>query len=340
MAIIPNERKSLLSSKARVQSPFVKVTIGSFTFGVFDLKIKAANKDDQGFYTSYGVQYPNYVESLQITKINGQVNQYTLNIRYPVKHLDDPNFFEKVFSSVSKTRKIIFSYGDSSMPSYIYKDEEAIIQKVTTNFNFGDDGTINSVIGYVITAVSGADLGKATCATFINSGKKKPSDEIKRIFRDKRYGLKDLFTGMNSSNINKLIAGDDQAVELSSKQNISALDYISYLVGCMIPIGSSKANISKDIYILTIHDDTNYERIYADREVIDGRELVGPYFKVARTTYATKQSDAYEIDVGYNNSTIVTSFSVSNNDTPSIYYDYSASLAPEQYVRRLNDEGR
>ena len=118
MAIIPSERRSLLSSQARVQAPFIKVTIGSYTFGVFSRKfsrnIKSDNKDQQGFYTSWNIQYPNYVQRLQITKINGQVNQYTLSINYPVRHTDDPNFFEKVFSAVSKTRKIVFSYGDSS----------------------------------------------------------------------------------------------------------------------------------------------------------------------------------------------------------------------------------
>ena len=338
MAFIPGERKSLLSSQARVQAPFVKVTIGAYTFGVYNKK-KLFSKDENGFYAAYGVQYPNFVQRLQIAKINGQVNQYTLSIAYPVTSNDDPNFFEKVFSSVSKTRKIIFSYGDSSMPSYIYKDEEAIITGVQTSFNFGGSGTINSVINYTVTAVSGAALGKSSCFTFINSGKKKPSSEIKRLITNDKYGLKSLFTGMNSGNINKLIAGDDAAVELESKKNISALDYISYLVGCMIPAGTSKKNISKDIYTLVLYDDTTYDRVYSDRETIDGIEIKGPYFKVSRVSYATKRSDAYEIDIGYNTSTIVTSFTVNNNENYSLYYDYNSKLQPQQYVRRINDDG-
>ena len=32
-----------------------------------------------------------------------QGNQYTLQIDYPIRPNDDPNFFEKVFSSVSGT---------------------------------------------------------------------------------------------------------------------------------------------------------------------------------------------------------------------------------------------
>ena len=103
-----NERLSLLASNARVQAPWVKVSIGNYTFGVFS-KVESNQRDDQGFYyTSLDVQYPNYIQRLEITKINGQVNQYALSLTYPVTQTSDPNFFEKVLSSVSKTRKIIF----------------------------------------------------------------------------------------------------------------------------------------------------------------------------------------------------------------------------------------
>ena len=103
----------------------VKVTIGSYTFGVYSRQTSNSIKDKYGTYIPYKVQYPDYVQSLQIVKINGQVNQYTLALSYPVTQTSDPNFFEKVLSSVSNTREIIFSYGDASMPAYIYKDEKA-----------------------------------------------------------------------------------------------------------------------------------------------------------------------------------------------------------------------
>ena len=327
------QRRSLLSSQARVQVPWVKVTIGTYTFGVFS-KSEARAKDDNGFYTAFNVTYPNYIQSLTIVKINGQVNQYTLNISYPIRQTDDPNFFEKVFSSVSKTRKIVFSYGDASMPSYIYKDEEAIITGITQTFDLK-----SSIINYTISAVSGAALGSSSCFTFMG-GDKQPSTEIKRILLDPQYGLKTLFTGITTNNIDKLITGDDQVVSLASKTNISALDYITYLVSCMIPIGQTLDNRSKDIYILTIHDDTSYDRIYADREIIDGREIVGPYCKVTKMSYATKQTDAFEVDVGYNNSTIVTNFQISQNENYALFYDYNKKLQPETYVRRINDEGK
>ena len=144
----------------------------------------------------------------------GKINQYSLSISYPVRPGDDPNFFEKVFSSVSNTRKIVFSYGDAMMPSYVFKDEEAIITKISQSFNFGNGGQMGSVIGYQVEAISTVSLSNSGCFTFTNSGLKKPSDEIKAVFKDKRYGLTNIFTGMSLNNLDSLIDGDDKAVEL------------------------------------------------------------------------------------------------------------------------------
>jgi hypothetical protein len=121
--------------------------------------------------------YPNYIQSLDITKINGQVNRYTLNITYPITDKDDPNFFEKVFSSVSGTREIIFSYGDTAMPTYVYRNEKAIITNVSQTFDLQ-----SSSIKYVVKAVSGAALGTTSCLTFVSDGTaRKPSDIIKGL---------------------------------------------------------------------------------------------------------------------------------------------------------------
>ena len=64
---------------------------------------------------------------------------------------------------------------------------------------------------------------------------------------------------MNERNINRLIPGGDEYVELRTKTNISVLDYITYLVSCMLPSGSDMTkNRTNDIFILTIHDDSSY----------------------------------------------------------------------------------
>lgn len=98
---------NLLSNPTRVSTPFVKVTIGDYTFGVFNQKY-GVSKDEFGTYIYSTFQYPNYIDKLEITKINGQFNTYNLSINYPIPYGSDPNFFEKVFSSVSDSRKIVF----------------------------------------------------------------------------------------------------------------------------------------------------------------------------------------------------------------------------------------
>ena len=42
------QRKSLLSSQARIQVPWVKVTLGTYTFGVFDSKTKSIGGNYNG----------------------------------------------------------------------------------------------------------------------------------------------------------------------------------------------------------------------------------------------------------------------------------------------------
>ncbi len=325
------QRKSLLSSQTRIQVPWIKVTLGTYTFGIFDSKTKSKGaKDKNGFYSTYQVKYPDYIQSLTVTKINGQVNQYVLNIVYPITQFDDPNFFEKVFSSISSTRKIIFSYGDAAVPSYTYKNEEAIITKITQGFNLEA-----SSISYQIEAVSGAALSADGTITELSSGAPvKPSEKIKSLFRSNK-SLQDTFTGMRVSDLDKLIAGDDQPVVLDSKRNISALDYIAYLASCMIPSGT-KPGLSKDIYILTVHDDTILDSTY-DPSSFGGKG--GPYFKITKTSYTSEHSDAYEVDIGYNTSTIVRNFNIEQNENFSLYYDYQNDIHSEEYVRRLNKQG-
>ena len=318
--------KSLLSSQARIQVPWVKVTIGDYTFGIFDEKTKAWGKKQDGFYTPFSIQYPQYIKSLQVMKINGQVNKYTLEIDYPITQFDDPNFFEKVFSSVSRSRKIVFTYGDAQTPAYVYKDEEAIITNVTQVFNLQ-----SSIISYTVSAVSSAALSTDGSITKPAPGHPvKPSDEIKKLFKSNK-SLQNTFTGMKVSELDKLIAGDDMPVMIESRQNISAIDYLNYLAGCMIPAGSPPG-LSKDIYVLTIYDDSITS---ADRTM----SKQGPYFKVSKVSTVMEHGNAYEIDVGINTSTIVRSFTIEKNENYSIYYEYQSLAHPENYVRRINGDG-
>ena len=307
------KNKSLLSSQARIQVPWVKVTIGDYTFGIFDEKTKSWGKDNAGFFQPFNIQFPQYIKSLEVVKINGQVNQYTLSIDYPITQHDDPNFFEKVFSSVSRSRKIIFTYGDAETPAYVYKNEEAIITKIQQRFNLA-----GSTISYTIAATSSAALTTDGSITVPSPGVPvKPSDEIKKLFRTNK-SLQNTFTGMDLSKLDSLIAGDDKAVNIDTKQNISAIDYINYLAGCMVPAGSGPG-LSKEIYILTIHDDS----ITSSDKSLSKK---GPYFEVKKVSTVMTPGDAYEIDIGINTATIVRSFEIEQNENYSIYYEYQGKV--------------
>ena len=322
------KNRSLLSSQARIQVPWVKVTIGDYTFGIFDEQTKQWGKDQFDFYQPFSVQFPQYIKSLEVVKINGQVNKYTLVIDYPVTQHDDPNFFEKVFSSVSRTRKIIFTYGDAETPAYIYKNEEAVITKVSQQFQLQ-----SSVISYTVQAVSSAALQTDGTITMLGTGagqKVKPSDEIKKLFKNNK-SLRNTFTGMSVADLNTLIAGDDKYVEVESKRNISAIDYINYLAGCMVPEGST-TGLSKEIYIMTIHDDS----ITSANKAMSKK---GPYFEIKKVSTVMDRDDAYEIDIGINTSTIVRSFTIEKNENYSMYYDYQNKAHPETYVRRIGADG-
>jgi hypothetical protein len=222
-----------------------------------------------------------------------------------------------------------------SMPAYVYRNEEAIITKVKQNFNVKSGGEI----AYTINAVSSAALSSAGSWTF-QGRKAKPSDIIKQLVRDPKYGLRDLFTGMRdlaNSSIDRLIASDDKEVTLAPKRNISAIDYISYLVSCMIPASTTTGQwADTDVYILTMHDDATY-----DQRAVSDLEVQGAYFKVERVSYKTNQSDAFQIDIGFGNTgTIVTEFSVTDDENYALLYEYNTQLDTDPYVTRIDNNGQ
>ena len=319
-----NETLSLLGTTSLVQTPFIKVTIGKYTFGYYN-KSSASGVDNNGAYTLNKITYPNYIQSLNISKVNGTVNRYTLKMAYAVTENDDPNFFEKVFSSISKTRKIIFSYGDLSTPSFCYRDEEAIVINIDNDFDLA-----SSKIIYTISAVSTGKL--SSMGSYAFPGKMaKPSDEIKRILYDSRYGLLEVFYGMRDRELvefHNLIASNDKVVKIESRTNISVLDYLSYLVSCMTNALSPDSIIKKSIYSFVVVD-----------EISD--LFRGPYFKVVELNRASMDSysTAYSIDVGYPSQNVVMSFKIDDNESYSLYYNYNEELSDSSYVQRINDNG-
>jgi hypothetical protein len=102
----------------------------------------------------------------------------------------------------------------------------------------------------------------------------------------------------------------------------------------MSPASSSQGNINNEIYILTLHDETVQDTLYSNTP-----SLGGPYMKVTKTSHIIERADAYEIDVGYNTSTIVQAFSIEQQENWAMLYNYNSELSPSTYVRRLDKYG-
>ncbi len=314
---------NLLSSTSRVEVPFIKVQIGDYTFGFYERAKGASGIDEFGKYKESILKFPNYIKSLDVVKINGQVNKYTLKIDYTIRETDDPNFFDKVFGSVSDSRKIVFSYGDLSVPFYTYKDEEAIITDIKSDVTIA-----SSKITYTVSAISSGELLNYGKHPYIPAEYEKPSVVIKRMLSSNEWGLLEVFYGMkNGTSLNgtELIPGNDLKVQLDAKTNISALEYLKYLVSMMTPEDSSET-LKGSVYVLVIDDDVS-------------GQLNGPYFKVIQVNKNVEVSDAYVIDIGYKSKDIVMSFNIDNDESYSIFYNYADKLNDEKFIYRLDARG-
>jgi len=316
-----NSSSSLVSAQNRVESPFIIAKIGDYTFGhCSDMSSK------QKLAQSGLVVFPNFMKNLRIVKVNGTVNTYTLTMDYGITEKDDPNLLEKVFSSVTDTRKITLSYGDWNAPSYIYKEEECLITQVQSNVDFQ-----SSRITYTINCVSSSLAMKAGAFSF-PARTAKPSDVLKELLSNEAYGLTTIFSGMANMSraaTSNFLAGDDKKVALEAKQGISVLEYIGYLVTCMVSDSDPGGPIKTANYFWNVYDDVN-------------NEYGGTYFKVVKVpnncTF-TLSMDTFEVDIGYPSGNYITSFELKTDNTWSLLYDYSEKLNMPKYSYFINDNG-
>lgn len=328
----PDQGTSLLSYPSLVEAPYINVDIGGFTFGKYN-----ETRTQNGII----INYPNFITSLDIIKVNGQVNMYTINMLYQIRVGDDPNFIDKILSSVGYG-KIKISYGDYASPSFIYKEEEAIITKVTSRVNFS-----TSSIQYTISCTSTAMQLLATNYYFPYHAKEKPSNIIKEMLQQASfYRLDTIFPALTGKknfdkNFSRFIATDDQAVEIPAKNYMDPLSYINFLVTYMIPETDNAASTQRSAtYYLTIHDDS-----YADYS-----DVGGTYFKITKisSTYRTIPTfNTYTVDVGYPGGdnpgeNLVMDFSITDDNSWALLYDYAqtdmgASL--QNYSYSINDYG-
>ena len=312
---------SIVSAQNRVESPFIIVKIGKYTFGACS-DMSSRKRMEQVLK----VTYPNYMQAVNIVKVNGAVNTYNLRMEYGITEVDDPNMLEKVFSSVSKSREIQLSYGDWNAPAFIYKEETAIITKVASNVDFN-----NSKIIYTVTCVSSALSLKAGNFSF-GARTAKPSDVLIELLKNESNGLSTIYTGMRNITkvgLNSLIARDDKKVKIEAKDSINILDYIAYLVNCMVDQNDAGGTLKKANYFWAVYDDIN-------------NEFGGTYFKVVKVTAGTQYNisySTYEVDIGYPSGSYVSSFTVNSDNTWSILYDYSKEIQQPQYSYSINKNG-
>ena len=284
--------------------------------------------DQEGTYNKIITQYPNFMQSLNIVKVNGTLNTYTLVMKYQITQNDDPNLLEKVFSKAKSNREIILTYGDWSIPSYIYKEEKAIITTIKSNIDIA-----SSSITYTLNCISKALSLTAGVFSFpkVND---KPRNIIKNLLEDEnQYHLKEIFYGMADStllNVQNLIASNDKKVQIEAKSSITLMNYINYLVSCMIDVNDLDDTLIKSSrYVFTVHDDIK-------------NEFGGPYFKVTqvKATVTQNMSDIFEINIGYPGVANVMRFNINNNETYSILYDYSNEVAQSDYIYRIDNNGK
>ena len=311
----------LISTSSFVESPFVIATFGDYTFGSYTGKSTPTLSG-----RLMNVNFPNMMKSIEVEKINGQVNTYTVHMTYPITENDDPNMLEKVFSSIKNNREMTLTYGDWNNPTSIYRKESALITGIQSNLSIS-----SSKIDYTITGVSNSlTLNSVKCD--FPARRAKPSNVIRELLYNPSYGLLDIFKGMtNRSLVNQknLIPSDDKEVEIQA-QSMSTLDYIRFLVENMTSVSESNdAQIKQSIYQMCTVDDSS-------------NEMGGPYFLIRKidSRYNIRSYEgSWEVDVGYPGKNFVTGFDIENDESWSILYDYQDKINQPQYIYRIDNDG-
>lgn len=317
---VEKEGTNLLSYPSLVESPYIILQVGEYKFGTYSKE--SLNK-------SLNINYPNFITRLDIHKISGQVNQYTIALEYQIQYGDDPNLIDRIFSSVGYGL-VKISYGDWASPTFIYKEEEAMITSLSSSVNFA-----SSKISYTLKCTSNALVLASGYFDFPYYSSMKPSKLIEDILFDNQYGLQEVFTGMTSKTKVRnlgLIASDDKSVTIEAKHGIDALSYINYLVTCMSSSTNNDEGPIKDsVYKIAIYDDT-----YGDLD------LNGSYFKITKVSYSDSvlsTADTYSVDVGFPTNNLVMNFSVQNDNSWALLYNYSDKVNTSEYAYSIDNSG-
>lgn len=111
---------------------------------------------------------------------------------------------------------------------------------------------------------------------------------------------------------------------------MSTIDYVRLLVNSMTPAGTSSQSLTDGVrYIYVVLDDV--EGQYGG-SVLQVR-------KMARSTSSDAATEEYEVDIGYPSSTPVLSFTIDDDETYSMYYEFAESIQQPTEQWRIGDDG-
>lgn len=307
---VVKKKKSFLSLGANtVEAPFIELDLGGYKIGSY-----GGNLDI----------YPNYVSSLSVSKQNGIINQYTIQLIHQVRPGDDSNKLDELLSIVNYN-KIIIKYGDCNTGTY-FQDANAVITNVSMSRSY-----TNMNISYTIEATSAGELVRSYTTTF-SAVVDRPSN----IIRDMLYTpgtvsdiLLDAFPGMRNRTFvesNNLIPNNDHVVDLEAQRNVNVIDYLNYLVGNMSNETTSGILYDSLYYITFIDNDNNNPD--------------GPYFKITEVKSDVDPFSVtdriYDITVGYADD-IIYSFSVDTTESWELLYKNSEKAT--EYFYTISNAG-
>lgn len=300
--LTPSERKlvkgNLASYPNLVEAPFIEVDMNGITIGGYN------HQEDK---------YPNNLVSLDIEKVNGRINNYTINIIHQVRAGEDPNFIDSLLSRTGIRNKIKIKYGDSAYGAFFREDEAYIIDVTYT------EDVVGAKISYVIKAVSSVGAIQEAYFNFPGINSKPSTEIINMLYNNKNTStqLLALLGGMqNKTEVlsRGYIPTDDAEMYIPGGENMSLIERLNQLVSYMYdPIDSTAS------YFLSYQD--------------GGQN--NAFFKITKVKKTGKGIDAikncYYLDVGYPGNSFVTNFTLDNDVYWPIYFDYAGRFSSYNY---------
>ena len=272
---------NLASYPNLVEAPYIEINLNGIMIGGY-----GGDED----------KYPNHVASMEISKINGRINQYRINLIHQVRAGEDPNFIDSLLSRTGIRNKVKIMYGDSAYGAF-FKEEEAYITNVTYS-----ESVQNSAIAYTIEAVSSVGVMQQAYFNFPAVSAKPSSEIIKMLYENKGTStqLLSLLSGMKDKQNtlgSGLIPTDDDEIMIPGGQDMSLQERLMQLVSYMHDSTSPTSN-----YFLSFED--------------DGES--GSFFKITKVNKTNATTDTilkncYYVDVGYPGNAYVTGFTLDND---------------------------